>query len=270
LKFIGWEKFDIDFLKYHKNKVLHYQDVYIKNGGFPETIGKTDSERNIILTNIYNDILSRDISSRFGVSYDVIKKISYHLLSNISNEFSYRSIANSTGFSVETIEKYLGFLKESFMVLTLDFFSYKTKIQFKQNKKVYCIDTGLRNTVSFRFSEDVGRLVENVVFIELKRRGKDVYYWKDKTGKEVDFLIKEFSDILGPLETKPKQDLLLMDEFKEENIDNLDGIIRTRRKRLGLDNPNFNYKSKIEKYLSAPILNISFELVKMLFLKGSI
>lgn len=191
LKFNGWEKFDIDFLKHNKNKLLHYQEEYIKNGGFPEILGKEDSERKIILTHSYNDILSRDISARFGASYDISQKISYHLLSNISKEFSYRSIANATGVSVETVEKYVAFLKESFLILTLDFFSYKTKIQFKQNKKAYCIDTGLRNAVSFKFSEDAGRLMENAVFIELRRRGKEVYYWKDKFGKEVDFLIKE-------------------------------------------------------------------------------
>ncbi len=195
LEFNGWSKFDINFLKYHKNKMLHYQEGYIKNGGFPETVGKTDSERKIILTNIYNDILSRDISSRFGASYDITKKISYHLLSNIANEFSYRSIANAAGVSVETAEKYLGFLNESFIVMTLDFFSYKTTVRFKQNKKIYCVDTGLRNAVSFTFSEDVGRLVENVVFTELKRRGKDIYYWKDKAGKEVDFLVKDGTKI---------------------------------------------------------------------------
>lgn len=191
LKFNGWEKFDIDFLEYNKNKLLHYQEDYIKNGGFPEILGKEDSERKIILTHSYNDIISRDISAKFNADYYIVQRISYHLLSNISKEFSYRSIANSTGVSVETVEKYLSFLKESFLILTLDFFSYKTKIQFKQNKKAFCIDTGLRNAVSFRFSEDIGKLTENVVFIELKRRGKEIYYWKDKSGKEVDFLVKD-------------------------------------------------------------------------------
>jgi len=191
LKFNGWKKFDIDFLKYNKNKLLHYQDEYIKSGGFPEILKKEDSEKKIILTHTYNDILSRDICARFGASYEIIQKVSYHLLSNISKEFSYRSVANATGSSVETAEKYISYLKESFLILIVDFFSYKTKIQFKQNKKAYCIDTGLRNAASFKFSEDAGRLMENAVLIELKRRGKDVYYWKDKFGKEVDFLVKE-------------------------------------------------------------------------------
>lgn len=190
LKFIGWNDFSPDFLEYNKNKLLHYMITYIKDGGFPELIGKNEFERNIVLTNVYNDILARDIASRFNSSYDIARKISYHLLSNIGKEFSFRSVGNSAGLSVETVERYLEFLKESFIILTLDVFSYKTKVQFKQNKKVYCIDTGLRNAVSFKFSEDIGRLAENLVFIELKRRGKEAYYWKNRKG-EVDFVIKE-------------------------------------------------------------------------------
>lgn len=234
LKFINWSKFDIDFLEYHKNKLLRHQEEYIKNGGFPETIGKTDSERKIILTNIYNDILSRDISARFGASYDSIKNISYYMLSNIGNEFSYRSIANSTGLSVETVEKYISFLKESFIILTLDFLSYKTKVQFKKNKKIYCIDTGLRNAVSFRFSEDLGRLAENVVFIELRRHGKEVYYWKDKAGRELDFLIKEDLKVkeliqvcwsIDDLDTKKREVKGLLEAMKEFKLKR--GIIVT-------------------------------------------
>jgi len=57
-------------------------------------------------------------------------------------------------------------------------------------RKAYCIDTGMRNAVSFRFSQDMGRLYENLVFLELNRMGLDIYYWKDRQGREVDFVIK--------------------------------------------------------------------------------
>ncbi len=191
LVFLGWDDFSKDFLEYNKNKILHHLTTYITGGGFPEIIGKDEYQRKIILTNIYNDILARDISARYNVSYDITRKISYHLLSNNSKEFSYRSIANAVDVSVETVEKYLEYLKESFIVLTLNVFSYKTKVQFKQNKKSYSIDTGLRNAVSFRFTKDLGRLAENIVFLELLRRGKDVFFWKDKKNHEVDFVIKE-------------------------------------------------------------------------------
>jgi len=190
LMFAGWKDFTLDYLEYSRNKLLHYMASYIECGGFPEVIQKNEFQRKLILTNIYTDILSRDIASRFNASHDIAQKISYHLLSNNGREFSFRSIAKAAELSIETVEKYLGFLKESFIIRTLDVFSYKTKVQFKQNKKSYCIDTGLRNAVSFKISEDRGRLAENLVFIELRRRGKDIYYWKN--GKvEVDFVVKE-------------------------------------------------------------------------------
>jgi hypothetical protein len=181
LVFIGWKDF----------KILHHLSTYIKGGGFPEVIGKNEFERKITLTNIYNDILARDISARHNVSYEITRKISYHMLSNNSKEFSFRSIANAVDASVETVETHLEYLKESFILITLNVFSYKTKIQFKQNKKSYCIDTGLRNAVSFKFSEDIGRLVENIVFLEILRRGKEVFFWKNKNQQEVDFIIKD-------------------------------------------------------------------------------
>lgn len=191
LIFLGWNDFSKDFLEYNKNKILHHLTTYITGGGFPETIGKDEYQKKIVLTNIYNDILARDISARYNVSYDITRKISYHLLSNNSKEFSYRSIANAVDVSVETVEKYLEYLKESFIILTLNVFSYKTKVQFKQNKKSYSIDTGLRNAVSFRFTKDLGRLAENIVFLELLRRGKDVFFWKDRKNHEVDFVLKD-------------------------------------------------------------------------------
>ncbi len=191
LLFRGWKEFAPGSLRYHTRRLLHEQREYLKGGGFPEAVGRTNEEQKIILTNIYTDILSRDISARFGAAYETAKTVSYHLLSNNTHEFSYRSVAKATGLSVETTEKYIAFLKESFLLLTMNFFSYKTKVQFRQNKKAYSIDTGLRNAVSWKVSEDWGKLAENVVFLELKRRGKDVLYWKDKKGKEVDFVVRE-------------------------------------------------------------------------------
>ncbi len=191
LRFSGWSRFDADFLLYNKNRILHHFSEYVRNGGCPEALGRTDAERKIILTNAYVDILARDICARYGVSLGGVEKVSYHLLSNVAKEFSYRSVSRATGLNFATVEKYVDFLRESFLLLTLDFFSYKTKVRFRQNRKAYCIDTGLRNAVSFAFSEDIGRLAENAVLVELKRRGKEVYYWKDKSGREIDFLVRE-------------------------------------------------------------------------------
>jgi len=239
LIFHGWEKFDIGYLESNKSKILHYQEGYLKDGGFPETILKTDAEKKIILTNIYNDILSRDIAARHNASYETAKLVSYHLLSNMTKEFSYRSIATAVGIKPETADIYTGYLKEALMVLALDFFSFKTKIQFKQNKKAYCIDNGLRNAVSFRITEDKGRLMENAVMVELARRGRDVYYWKTKDGKEVDFLIKEGTKVKELLQvcfnanepqTKKRELNSLIEAMKEFKLKT--GIVITEDKEM--------------------------------------
>lgn len=188
---LGWESFDRDFLEYNKNRLKHHLASYISGGGFPETLGKNEFEAKAILTHIYNDILARDIVSRHNASFETARKISYFLLSNAAKEFSYRKIAGALGISVETAEKYVDYLTESFMLVTLNCFSFKIPVQFKQNKKAYCVDTGLKNAVSFRISDDKGRLYENAVLMELKRRGKEVYYWKDVEKREIDFLLKE-------------------------------------------------------------------------------
>ncbi|MFZ3383166.1 MAG: DUF4143 domain-containing protein, partial [Candidatus Methanoperedens sp.] len=100
------------------------------------------------------------------------------------------SIAQATGAAVETAEKYIGYLKESLLIYELPIFSFKLKMQFKQNKKTYPADTGVRNAVCLRFSLDKGRLAETVVFLEIKRRNDEVYYWKNNDGYEVDFVVK--------------------------------------------------------------------------------
>lgn len=81
-------------------------------------------------------------------------------------------------------------MEESYFVFPVSMFSYSIKKQQINPKKIYCIDNGIRNSVGFKFSRDLGRLYENTVFLELNRRYDEIYYWRDN-GKEVDFLLKE-------------------------------------------------------------------------------
>src|SRR3989338_2857147 len=108
LRFSGLSRFDSNFLLYNQNRLLHHFSEYVKNGGLPEALGRTDAERKIVLTNVYTDILARDICARFGVSSGGVEKVSYHLLSNVANEFSYRSVSRATGLNFATVEKYVG------------------------------------------------------------------------------------------------------------------------------------------------------------------
>ena len=113
------------------------------------------------------------------------------LLSNSGKIVTTESLKKTYNFSYEAVSSYLEYFKESFLIFDLLQFSYSLKKQNKALKKIYAIDVGLANNVSFRFSEDKGRILENIVFLEFKRRRDDVFYYKNKDGTEVDFLIRE-------------------------------------------------------------------------------
>ena len=87
-------------------------------------------------------------------------------------------------------------MENSFLILKLERFTFKLKQQFLAPKKVYCVDTGVINMIGFRFSENIGRLMENTIAIELQRRKflntlLETYYWKDYQQREVDFVVKQ-------------------------------------------------------------------------------
>ena len=97
---------------------------------------------------------------------------------------------NFLGFkSITSVKNYIGFMQESYLIFELLKYDYSLKKQFVSDKKIYVIDNGMRNAVAFSFSEDSGKMLENLVFVELKRRAKEVYYYKGK--KECDFIIRE-------------------------------------------------------------------------------
>ena len=172
-----------------KYLILKHLKDYLKLGGFPEVFFKTKRYKTKILEQYFDDILYKDIIDRYNLNSQKAKDLALFLISNFTGLISLRNLRNSLGISYDTIKDYLSHFKEAFLFFTLDYFSYSYKEQKILASKVYCIDNGLRNAISFKFSKDEGNLVENLVFVELKRLGEDVFYWKGK--KEVDFVVKE-------------------------------------------------------------------------------
>jgi hypothetical protein len=163
---------------------------YLKEGGMPEYLIYRNPE---ILKKVYDDILYRDIMARYDIKETKsLRELTLYLLSNLSNLFSYNKLKKTLGLgSVNTIKAYTDYLENSFMIFVVNIFSYSLKQQFIAPKKVYCIDNRLADSVSFRFSKDRGRFLENLVAVELKRRGKTLYYYKTKRGLEVDIIIRK-------------------------------------------------------------------------------
>lgn len=176
-------------LEQTKLTILKHFDEYLTLGGFPETLFKPENFKLKVLGQYFDDILYKDIADRYNINNQKIKDVALFLSTNFTSLISLRNLRNSLKISYDTIKDYVSYCKEAFLFFTVDHFSYSFKEQKTLASKIYCIDNGLRNAVSFKFSKDEGKLAENLVFIELKRKGSDVYYWKNKN--EVDFIVKE-------------------------------------------------------------------------------
>ena len=180
-----------------KTKLLiqKYLREYLNFGGFPEVILKEEEFKMKLLKQYFDDILYKDIVDRYNISSQKAFDLAMFLVTNFTSQISLRNLRNSLGISYDTIKDYLSYYREAFLFFILDHFSYSFKEQKTLPSKIYCIDNGLRNAVSFKFSKDEGKLAENLVLIELKRREKEVFYW---TGKhEVDFIVKENQNLVA-------------------------------------------------------------------------
>lgn len=139
---------------------------YLEFGSFPEVVLSTEKKE--ILLQFFEDVLDKDLIRRFKIRKpDKLKSLAKFYLSNASSLTTFSSIEKFLGASADTVEKFSGYLETAYLLFFLKRFSFKVKEQEKSPRKVYAIDTGLVNTIGFRFSENAGRLAENVVFLEL-------------------------------------------------------------------------------------------------------
>ena len=132
---------------------------------------------------VYDALMVREIEKMRGLAK--------YYITNAGALITYRKITGFLNIPTETVSRFSEYLRIANLIFFVKRFSFSVKEQEKSPRKVYCIDAGLINAVSFKFSENIGRLMENLVAVELLRRGKEIYYWKDQKQWEVDFVIKE-------------------------------------------------------------------------------
>ena len=179
-------------MKERQGMILNLLNEYLDKGGYPEVLIKNIDPKSYITT-LVESILFKDIVKRYNVRYaKKLHDLGLYLITNHSNEFSYTRLKKALEFkSVHTVENYTDYLNEAFLIFNTERFSHKVKEQMKSPRKVYAYDTGVINAVKFKTAPDTGRLIENMVAIELLRKGKEFYYYKTRDGKEVDFTVKE-------------------------------------------------------------------------------
>ncbi len=212
-EYLDWKNVKINKLdilgREEINKIRKFLLEYLRWGGFPEVFFRLAAAKKKLLTEYFSDIIHKDIVERYNVNYSKVKFLADYLVANSASMFSPRKYSRSYGLSLDSINTYIGYFEEVFLFFFIPKFSYSVKGQQLSTKKVYVCDLGFFNNVGFKFSENIGRAYENAVFIELKSKGKEIYYWKDKT--ECDFIIKEG--------TKVKEAIQVCYEINENNKD---------------------------------------------------
>jgi len=169
---------------------------YLEFGGFPKVFFE-DSKKELLLT-YFQDVVNRDVVKRYRVrKTEGLKSLINFYFSNFSNLISFSSAAKFLGLTTDTFIKFSQYFSNAYLVFFLKKFSFKVKEQDRSPQKIYLNDPGLINAVGFKFSDNIGRLLENVVFLELLRRKSanmdktNLFYYQDSQKREVDFVWQE-------------------------------------------------------------------------------
>jgi len=194
----------IDYLADDKAKLLKVLEEYVKYGGLPEIVLAEEEKKSEIAHSYFQTVLRQDIIERHDVKNEEALKAMLRLLVN-STSYSISKIYNTLKslhheIGKATLQRYIAYIENSYFMVSLPIFSYKIKDQMQYARKVYFIDNIFINTVSTKFSNDSGRLYENLVAVELLRRQSknrliEMYYWKNIQHEEVDFVLKKGASI---------------------------------------------------------------------------
>ena len=196
-----WHKLDLHHLMPEQGaecKVL--ADDYLRNGGYPEAVASRQLVRSYLDT-LFDSIVWKDVAKRHKVrNITDLNNLALYLVSNFGNPLSANELAEELGLaSVNTTKKYMDYLHEPYLFYYLSRYNNKLKLMKKAPRKVYVVDNGFVAAKAFSVTENLGRLLENQIFIELVRRGYDtektMFYYRSRNDKEVDFVLRQGAHI---------------------------------------------------------------------------
>lgn len=161
---------------------------YLEVGGFPRYV-KTKSKN--YLTSLYESIIFRDVLSRNKLTNDKeLQEMLFYLASNATKRITYNSLGKAIGIKhPETVKNYIGYIEQTYLIGQLTKYSPSVKIQMANPKKIYFVDNAIIGRIGFNATDNIGVKLENLMYVELKRRGYDLFYHSDK--KECDFIVRQ-------------------------------------------------------------------------------
>lgn len=229
-------------------------DDYMRNGGYPETIPARGITKSYLST-LFDSILLKDIAKRHNVRNTTdLYNLATYLLSNFCNPISANELAGELGLSsVATTKKFCDYLNEPYLFFYLPRFNNKLKLMNKAPKKVYVVDNGFVQSTAFNISENLGRLLENQVFVELLRRGyipgQTLFYYRTRNDKEIDFVTRKGTKVeqliqvcydMTSEKTRKRELDALIEAAEELHCDNL--LVLTNSQEEKIEWKEFNLR----------------------------
>lgn len=221
-------------------------DDYMRNGGYPETIQARSITKSYLST-LFDSILLKDVAQRHKVRNTTdLYHLATYLLSNFCNPISANELAGELGLSsVATTKKFCDYLNEPYLFFYLPRFNNKLKLMSKARRKVYVVDNGFVQSTAFNLSENLGRLLENQVFVELLRRGyipgQTLFYYRTRNDKEIDFVTRKGAKVeqliqicydMTSEKTRKRELDALVEAAEELHCDNLLVITNSQEEKI--------------------------------------
>lgn len=196
-EFFEWHHLDQKaILPEQRNEAAVLEDDYLRLGGYPETVAARSLATSYLST-LFDSIIWKDVVKRHKIrKTDDINNMALYLLTNFCNQLSANDIADALNIkSVNTTQKFMGYLHEPFLFYYLPRYNNKLKLMTKAPRKIYVVDNGFVAAKAFSTSDNLGRLLENQVFVNLLRKGydpeKSMFYYRTRNDKEIDFVLRE-------------------------------------------------------------------------------
>lgn len=200
-EFFDWNKLDLCKLNHEQQAdASALMDDYLRNGGYPEVVASRQLTRTYLDT-LFDSIVWKDVAKRHSVrNVTDLNDLALYLVSNFCNPVSANELTEELGFSsVNTTKKFMDYLHEPYLFYYLPRYNNKLKLMKKAPRKVYVVDNGFVAAKAFSLSDNLGRLLENQVFVELLRQGYDtdktMFYYRSRNDKEVDFVLRKGTHI---------------------------------------------------------------------------
>lgn len=235
-EFFDWNKLDLGKLNPEQQAdASALMDDYLRNGGYPEVVASRQLTRTYLDT-LFDSIVWKDVAKRHSVrNVTDLNDLALYLVSNFCNPVSANELAEELGLSsVNTTKKFMDYLHEPYLFYYLPRYNNKLKLMKKAPRKVYVVDNGFVAAKAFSLSDNLGRLLENQVFVELLRQGYDtdktMFYYRSRNDKEVDFVLRKGTHIeqlvqvcyeMGNVKTEKREVDSLIECAAELNCGNL-------------------------------------------------